>query len=128
MILQAGDGRRDLDGISLPSHVSDLGEGLADFADTAAIIASLDLVITSDTAVAHLAGAMGQETWVMGWLQADWRWMPAPDGGPLWYPTARMFRQHAPHQWVDVVDQLRQALAALPGHIPAPAPSTTIVR
>lgn len=115
VLLQAGDGRRDLDRLTLPPHVRDLGGQVADFADTAAIIASLDLVITSDTAVAHLAGAMGKETWVVGWSLADWRWMQTPEGGLLWYPTARMFRQSRPRQWAEVVDHVRQALAALPG-------------
>ncbi|KAA0578724.1 hypothetical protein [Azospirillum sp. Sh1] len=110
VLLQVGEGRRDLDTVTLPPHVRDLGEQVADFADTAAIIASLDLVITSDTAVAHLAGALGKETWVIGWLQADWRWMPSLDGRLLWYPTTRLFRQSAPRQWTDVVDDIQHAL------------------
>jgi len=110
VLLQVGAGRKDLERVSLPPHVLDLGGQMADFADTAAIVASLDLVITSETALAHLAGAMGKRTCMMGWLQADWRWMPGPEGKLLWYPSTRMFRQSAFHQWAGVVDRIQRAL------------------
>ncbi len=115
VLLQVGAGRKDLDQVSLPPHVLDLGEEIADFADTAAIIASLDLVITSETALAHLAGAMGKRTCMMGWTQVDWRWMPGPEGELLWYPATRMFRQSAFHQWADVVDRIQKVLTDFSG-------------
>lgn len=112
VLLQVGDGRKDLADVTLPPGVLDIGNGLNDFADTAAAIAGLDLVITSDTAVAHLGGAMGKPTWLMASCQADWRWMTAADGQPLWYPSMRIFRQRVSGGWQDVADDILRALAA----------------
>ncbi|VXC00311.1 Tetratricopeptide repeat protein [Burkholderia sp. 8Y] len=87
---------------------------VADFADTAAIIASLDLVISVDTAVAHLAGALGKPVWILLCANACWRWLDAadaPDDSP-WYPGARLFRQRAPGQWDEVIERVVAALAA----------------
>jgi hypothetical protein len=86
-----------------------LGERLADLADTAAIIAMLDLVITIDTSIAHVAGALGKPMWVLLPFSADWRWLRARSDSP-WYPTARLFRQSAPGDWQSVVTQVAQAL------------------
>lgn len=108
--LQAGEGRAAMEGATIPPGVIDVGGGLRDFADTAAVISQLDLVITSDTAVAHLAGAMGKPTWLMGPTQADWRWMIADDGAALWYPSVRIFRQTEPGDWSRVVGDIRKAL------------------
>lgn len=80
-----------------------------DFADTAALLAQLDLVITIDTAVAHLAGALGKETWVLLPAAPDWRWLLKRDDSP-WYPTMRLFRQQQPGNWFDVVDRVATAL------------------
>lgn len=110
VLLQTGDGRKDIADVSLPDHVLDFGSLLTDFADTAAVIDLLDLVITSDTAVAHLSGALGKETWLMAPLQADWRWTFDRDGGTLWYPSIRLFRQRILHQWSDVTDFLIETL------------------
>src|SRR6202012_4470181 len=74
------------------------GEQLKDFSDTAALIANLDLVITVDTAVAHLAGALGTPVWVLLPFIPDWRWLLDRDDSP-WYPTARLFRQTASGDW-----------------------------
>ena len=82
---------------------------LHDFADTAALIANLDLVITIDTAVAHLAGAMGKPVWLLLHFHADWRWMLDRNDSP-WYPTLRLFRQPAPGDWETPVYQAMQAL------------------
>jgi hypothetical protein len=87
-----------------------LGERLADLADTAAIIAMLDLVITIDTSIAHVAGALGKPTWVLLPFSADWRWLRGRSDSP-WYPTARLFRQPAPGDWQSVVRQVAEALA-----------------
>lgn len=89
----------------------DLTPGIRDFSDTAALIAYLDLVISIDTGVAHLAGALGKETWVMLPHAADWRWMLDRDDSP-WYPTARLFRQDRPGEWSGVASGIREALEA----------------
>jgi tetratricopeptide (TPR) repeat protein len=87
------------------------GAGLHSFDDTAAALAAVDLVITIDCAVAHLAGALGRPTWVVLKHGADSRWMLERDDSP-WYPTARLFRQARLTEWGDVVARLRDALAA----------------
>jgi tetratricopeptide (TPR) repeat protein len=86
-----------------------LGERQADLADTAAIVAALDLVITVDTAIAHLAGAMGKPVWVLLPFSADWRWLKERADSP-WYPTARLFRQPAIGDWEGVVQRVHAAL------------------
>jgi ADP-heptose:LPS heptosyltransferase len=80
----------------------DFADELLDFADTAALIANLDLVITVDTAVAHLAGSMGKPVWVLLRSNGDWRWLLGRADSP-WYPTMRLFRQPAPRQWAPVI-------------------------
>ena len=82
---------------------------LDDFADTAALIQSLDLVITVDTAVANLAGAMGKETWLMDRIGTDWRWGTESDTG-VWYPSVQVFRQPVFGDWVSVVECVKTAL------------------
>ena len=82
-----------------------------DFSDTAALIAQLDLVITVDTSVAHLAGALARPVWVLLPFAPDWRWLLNRDDSP-WYPTVRLFRQPAPGDWTSVVQNVRAALAA----------------
>jgi tetratricopeptide (TPR) repeat protein len=80
----------------------DLSDDLNDFADTAALLANVDLVITTCTAVAHLAGAMGKRVWVMLAFKADWRWFLHRDDSP-WYPTMRLFRQSSRGDWNSVI-------------------------
>lgn len=87
-----------------------LDEGTGAFMDTAAVMRHLDLVITSDTAVAHLAGALGVKVWVALRLDCDWRWLRDRDDSP-WYPTMRLFRQQAGGDWADVFRRMSQALA-----------------
>jgi Flp pilus assembly protein TadD len=87
----------------------DLTSEIGDFADTAALIANLDLVISIDTGVAHLSGALGKETWVILPYAADWRWMLERDDSP-WYPTAKLFRQESPGDWPGVIARLKMAL------------------
>jgi len=107
--LQKGDGaaQKPPPGI----HLIDWTNELHDFADTAALIASLDLVITIDTSVAHLAGAMGKPTWVLLRHVPDWRWM-LQGSECLWYPTMRLFRQPRLGDWKTPVAQIAAALAA----------------
>jgi tetratricopeptide (TPR) repeat protein len=80
------------------------------FLDTAAILPSLDLVITSDTALAHLAGAMGTEVWIALPFAADWRWLREREDSP-WYPTARLFRQRTRGDWQGVFERMANELA-----------------
>lgn len=84
-------------------------DALADFADTAAAIAGLDLVIAVDTAVAHLAGALGKPVWILISHIQDWRWLTGRSDNP-WYPSARLFRQPAPGDWDGVTTNVATAL------------------
>jgi Flp pilus assembly protein TadD len=90
-----------------------LGPEIADFGDTMAIIEGLDLIVTIDTAVAHLAGAMGRTVWLMLPFAPDWRWLLDRADSP-WYPTARLFRQPAPRQWGPVIAEIVGGIAASP--------------
>lgn len=85
--------------------IANHAHSLIDFADTAALIENLDLVITIDSAVAHLAGAMGKPVWIMLPKPADWRWLLNRDDSP-WYPTARLFRQQTFNDWTPVIEQI----------------------
>jgi tetratricopeptide (TPR) repeat protein len=84
---------------------------LTDFADTAAVVAALDLVIAVDTAVAHLAGTMGKPVWILLSHVLDWRWLLERPDSP-WYPSARLYRQPASGDWGSVIARLAQDLAA----------------
>ncbi|MCS6958596.1 MAG: tetratricopeptide repeat protein [Pseudanabaenaceae cyanobacterium SKYGB_i_bin29] len=90
-------------------NLVDLREELKDFADTATAIQHLDLVISVDTAVAHLAGAMAKEVWVLLPFMPDWRWMLDRTDSP-WYPTARLFRQAQSKDWLGVIAQVKDSL------------------
>jgi hypothetical protein len=91
------------------TDILDIGHELATFSDTAALIASLDLVITVDTSVAHLAGALGCPVWILLPFTPDWRWLLDRDDSP-WYPTARLFRQTETREWSSVIEQVKSAL------------------
>jgi Flp pilus assembly protein TadD len=90
-------------------HLIDLADSLKDFADTAAAVSLLDLVISVDTSVAHLAGALGKSVWTLLPYLADWRWLVDREDTP-WYPTMRLFRRCAQGRWSDVIDGLRSTL------------------
>jgi hypothetical protein len=90
-------------------NVTHLGAELDDMADTAAIAALMDITIAVDTSVAHLAAAMGRETWVLLPFSPDWRWTLAGDHSP-WYPNVRLFRQRAPGDWPGVIAAVYDAL------------------
>jgi hypothetical protein len=108
--LQKGVGREQLE--KLPGLALDLGPELTDLADTAAVIRNLDLVISVDTVVAHLAGALAAPVWVVLPKVPDWRWLLQREDSP-WYPTMRLFRQAEHGQWDDVFQRIHHALAAL---------------
>ena len=101
----------DRDGLGR-MNVLDFSGELRDFSDTAALVGSLDLVISVDTAAAHLAGAMGKPVWVMLPFSPDWRWLLDRDDSP-WYPTARLFRQPRIGDWDAVVTRMVAELANL---------------
>jgi ADP-heptose:LPS heptosyltransferase len=90
-------------------EVIDLGKKVTDLADTAAIIMNLDLVISVDTAVAHLAGALAQPVWVLLPYVPDWRWLLDRSDSP-WYPTMRLFRQSAKMDWAEVLKSIKGEL------------------
>jgi ADP-heptose:LPS heptosyltransferase len=92
--------------------VTDLREAIGDMADTAALVRHLDLVITVDTAVAHLGGALGWPTWVLLPFAPDWRWLTDRADSP-WYPTVRLFRQRRPGDWGEVMERVGMELSKL---------------
>jgi tetratricopeptide (TPR) repeat protein len=94
------------------TDIVDLTAHLGDFMETAALISCLDLVITVDTSVAHLAGALGRPTWILLPYTPDYRWLLDREDSP-WYPTARLFRQAATREWPGVLDRARTELMAL---------------
>jgi ADP-heptose:LPS heptosyltransferase len=89
--------------------VEDLDPELKDFTDTAAVVANLDLIITVDTSVAHLAGAMARPVWVLLPAVPDWRWLLDREDSP-WYPTMRLFRQKTPVDWKPVFERMEAEL------------------
>ncbi|CUW41758.1 Putative TPR repeat-containing protein [Magnetospirillum sp. XM-1] len=107
--LQKGPAALQLEGRSMPGNFVDLGPQLSDFSQTAAVMESLDLVISSCTSPAHLAGALGRPVWVVLSSFPDWRWLLDRDDSP-WYPTARLFRAAHAEGWQGVLGRVRQAL------------------
>ncbi len=100
------------DGCFPDSRVIDLMGDCGDLLDTAACISSLDLVISVDTAVAHLAGATGKPVWLMNRFESEWRWMKERDDSP-WYPSMRIFTQKRPRDWDEVVSRMKNELSIL---------------
>jgi ADP-heptose:LPS heptosyltransferase len=99
----------DADILRSEPRISALGGQIESFADTAAIISLLDLVISSDTAVVHLAGALGKPVWILLQFVPEWRWLLDRADSP-WYPTARLFRQTELGDWSGVIDQVSAEL------------------
>src|ERR1035437_1509889 len=97
-----------------PMRIVDLTVGIQDFADTAALIENLDMVISICTSVAHLAGAMGKRVWTMIPYRADWRWLKDREDTP-WYPTMRLFRQPRLGEWKSVVERVAGELQEVAG-------------
>jgi hypothetical protein len=111
--LQVGDGAEQASDPPAGMRFIDSAPLICDFADTAALVSELDLVVTIDTAVAHLAGALGRPTFVMVPVAPDWRWMLGRSDSP-WYPTMRIFRQKHCNDWYDVVNEMLQFLRESP--------------
>ncbi len=110
--LQIGEGIEQLAECAFGRQLVNFTADCHDFADTAAFIANLDLVLTIDTAVAHLAGALGVRTWTLLSFGADWRWLQQRQDSP-WYPTMRLFRQSIPGDWASVMVTVRNCLHSL---------------
>jgi ADP-heptose:LPS heptosyltransferase len=110
--LQIGEAAEQLKQLEPPAQMIDLQDEQEDFADTAAIVANLDLVISVDTSVAHLAGAMGKPVWILLHNAPDWRWLLQREDSP-WYPTARLFRQSTHGNWQDVLASVERELCKL---------------
>jgi hypothetical protein len=106
--LQMGDARA-----ALPPAVFDAAPWLTDFTDTAAAVAALDLVISVDTSVAHLTGAMGKPVWLLNRADTDWRWLLDRGDSP-WYPTMRIFRQPTPGDWNSVIEAVISSVPSFP--------------
>ncbi|HMD86993.1 MAG TPA: tetratricopeptide repeat protein [Terriglobia bacterium] len=107
--LQFGPGSEQVKRLPPDVRLIDLGEELRDFAETAAIVSHLDLVITIDSSLAHLAGAMGKPVWILLNKGCDWRWFLEREDSP-WYPTARLFRQTTAGGWQEVVNRIELEL------------------
>jgi tetratricopeptide (TPR) repeat protein len=114
--LQRHEGVEQLDALAGQFSIVDLRPDYdteaGAFTNAAAVMRCLDLVISVDTAIAHLAGALGVPVWVALPARSDWRWLLSRDDSP-WYPTMRLFRQAVPDEWTDVVEHMAAALAAL---------------
>jgi hypothetical protein len=119
--LQKGAGEAEVAERQELQPLAALGSQMQDFADAAAIVAQLDLVITVDTAMAHLAGALGKPCWLLlPWYMTDWRWGAEGTTSP-WYPgVMRLFRQGPGGDWAPVIEDVR--LALLEYRTPQPAP------
>jgi tetratricopeptide (TPR) repeat protein len=110
--LQKGTSSRDSQNAPPGMHLINLTDQLTDFAETAALVANLDLVIAVDTAVTHLAGAIAKPTWTLLPFAPDWRWQLARPDSP-WYPTMRLFRQTTRAHWDPVIQKVKELLSEL---------------
>jgi tetratricopeptide (TPR) repeat protein len=109
VVLNPAISASDASALTAHRNVINLAAEFRDFSDTAAVIANLDLVITTDTAVAHLAGALGRTAWLLASFSPDWRWLLDREDCP-WYPTIRLFRQPALGDWRSVVARVREEI------------------
>jgi hypothetical protein len=112
--LQLGPPAAQMQHVPEAAALHDVSSRLNDWSDTAALIAGLDLVIAVDTAVVHLAGALGKPVWMLSRFDACWRWFLGRDDTP-WYPSMRLFRQTTRGDWGDVITRVSQALSEQAG-------------
>jgi Flp pilus assembly protein TadD len=109
--LQLGPPASQIQALPKGTKLHDVSRRMVDWADTAGLIAGLDLVIAVDTAASHLAGALGKPVWMLNRFDSCWRWFLNRDDTP-WYPSMRLFRQTGRGDWVGVIERVRQALIA----------------
>ena len=107
--LQVGEDAKEIISLNLQNSIVDLSAHLIDFSVTASIINALDLVITTDTSVAHLCGAMNKQAWVLVPKPSDWRWMQEGSSTP-WYKSLRLFRQNERGSWNSVIAEIENSL------------------
>ena len=112
--LQGVYGLEQVEEVESRFAVNRLREAFSDFTDIAAVMHSLDLVITPDTSLAHLAGALGIRVWVAVSFAPDWRWLDNRSDSP-WYPSMRLFRQRQWAKWGDVFDRMKEEVRAIVG-------------
>ena len=110
--LQKGHVTHELDNLPKELPVINIGDQFNDFADTAAAMENLDLIISVDTSVVHLAGALGRPTWTLIAQTPDWRWLNDREDSP-WYPSMRLFRQPGRKDWISVIAKITQELGLL---------------
>jgi len=110
--LQMGEKSKELNLFGLNNRITDLSPDLKDTWDTAAAISLMDLIISVDTSVGHLSGAIARHTWLMLPFAPDWRWMLKREDTP-WYPTVRLFRQPEPGDWGTVVEKIKRELTQI---------------
>jgi tetratricopeptide (TPR) repeat protein len=115
--LQGGAHQKDIQQFGAGGLVHDVGRGIFDFAEAATALSQLDLLVSIDAPIAHLAAAMGLRTWVLLPSTADWRWQLGGSRAP-WYPSARLFRQPRSADWSSVFAQVRQELDTLKTQVP----------
>jgi len=109
---QIDERRADIDKLGLHAFVTDLGDHIHDFGDSAALMQAMDLVITIDSSPAHLAGALGVPVWMLQLYTTDWRWMVHRADSP-WYPTLRIYRQDKPGDWSSAIQKLGSDFSTL---------------
>lgn len=111
--LQKGLGEDELEGLPKNQPIVDLGSSITDFGDTAAIVEQMDLIVSVDTAVVHMAGALNRPCWVLiPYFATDWRWMLDREDSP-WYPSLKLFRQDFSGNWRETITQVQHELASL---------------
>jgi len=123
--LQVGDRSKDLKATGADVFVTDMSPYLNDFAETAAVLRQLDLLVTIDTSVAHLAGALGVPTFLLLRRTSDWRWFDRIESSP-WYPSFTLFRQTDARRWDEPLEQLEQALKKFANRVKRPETATSI--
>ena len=107
--LQVGEDAKEIKILNLQNNLVDLSAHLTDFSQTASIINALDLIITTDTSVAHLCGAMNKRAFVLVPKPSDWRWMQEGDMTP-WYKSLKLFRQYESGKWDSVISEIENSL------------------
>ena len=110
---QLGDAREEIKACDRP--IFDVMQGVEDFADTAARLQAVDLLISVDTTMVHLAGGLGRPVWMLSRFDGCWRWLEGRDTTP-WYPSMRIFRQPAPGDWGGMMADVRASLRQVTAH------------